>query len=470
MAALTPVSQVRLPEAPATNWFVRSSLPGFADESRGQLEPPQLAPTEPQPQLLQLRPLLLLSRDLQSECRDLQFQESGTAELPVQPVLPGFEHLVVPKAVARKPARTGWASRNKSTEDPLVSIYLRRLKAQDVAAKGIAAYEYQLRWMRRRAAQLRGQPVSSSELFSDHKLLGQVLTADADHSGHRQLSRWTLAQRRSAARSFATLTTPELRATGHDPHSTLDLALRTYADRVGGGFRLTGGAPRKRGGVAPTPEQLRDVLHEARQAPGHRGRRAYAFFLILAETGSRVNALRELDGRDCFQMPNGRVRIFLHDKGKTATREVELSQEAGAALRSYLDAFSNDASRRRKDRLRFGEGGGIWRAASGRRWSYHSVLRTLRFCCIAAGVPVLTPHALRRAFASEASTMLPRHIVALAGGWQGLERLDDHYVQPRRQAILDKLSRISERTTFETLAKGNGVSTITAVRVGAVSL
>src|SRR3990172_875188 len=103
MAALTPVSQVRLPEAPATNWFVRSSLPGFADESRGQLEPPQLAPTEPQPQLLQLRPLLLLlSRDLQSECRDLQFQESGTAELPVQPVLPGFEHLVVPKAVARK--------------------------------------------------------------------------------------------------------------------------------------------------------------------------------------------------------------------------------------------------------------------------------------------------------------------------------------------------------------------------------
>ncbi len=49
------------------------------------------------------------------------------------------------------------------------------------------------------------------------------------------------------------------------------------------------------------------------------------------------------------------------------------------------------------------------------------------------------PHALRRAFASNAASVLPRHVVARAGGWQGLERLDDHYVQARDARIGAKL-------------------------------
>ena len=58
-----------------------------------------------------------------------------------------------------------------------------------------------------------------------------------------------------------------------------------------------------------------------------------------------------------------------------------------------------------------------------------------------AEVPAFTPHALRRAFATDAASVLPRHTVAQAGGWKGLERLDDHYVQPRNATIREKLHR-----------------------------
>ena len=40
-----------------------------------------------------------------------------------------------------------------------------------------------------------------------------------------------------------------------------------------------------------------------------------------------------------------------------------------------------------------------------------------------------------------AATVLPRHTVAQAGGWQGVRRLDDHYIQARGATIRDKLSR-----------------------------
>ena len=58
---------------------------------------------------------------------------------------------------------------------------------------------------------------------------------------------------------------------------------------------------------------------------------------------------------------------------------------------------------------------------------------------------VVTPdptgrYVLRRAFATDATSVLPRHTVAQAGGWHGLERLDDHYVQPRGTTIREKLA------------------------------
>ena len=42
---------------------------------------------------------------------------------------------------------------------------------------------------------------------------------------------------------------------------------------------------------------------------------------ILAETGCRVTALRTLDGTNCVEMPSGRLRLFLHEKGKAEAAE-----------------------------------------------------------------------------------------------------------------------------------------------------
>src|SRR5437763_10647397 len=101
------------------------------------------------------------------------------------------------------------------------------------------------------------------------RLLGRVIVHDIAPMLGTRLSRWTLAQRRSAIRSFAALMRPELLALFEDdPHDRLDRALRAVADRVGVGYRLTGGAPRRRGGPAPSGSQIRDVLHAAGCEPG----------------------------------------------------------------------------------------------------------------------------------------------------------------------------------------------------------
>jgi len=271
-----------------------------------------------------------------------------------------------------------------------------------------------------------------------------------DESIHRsQLSRWTLAQRRSAVRSFAGLMRPELLAAlGEDPHLVVDRALRSVAERVGGGYRLGGGAARRRGGIAPTQGEVDSVLIAVGCAPGFEGLRNRAFFAILAATGCRVNALRLLDGADCVAMPNGRRRLYLHEKGKAERREVELSADTALDLHDYVQAFNRYAAARgRQARVRPGEPGAIWRNAAGQRWGYASVAESLRAGCSGAGISPCTPHALRRAFASDAASRLPRHVVAQAGGWKGLERLDDHYVQPREPTIWEKLSRDSQRPT-----------------------
>jgi integrase len=141
-------------------------------------------------------------------------------------------------------------------------------------------------------------------------------------------------------------------------------------------------------------------------------------------------------------MPNGRLRLFLHEKGKSEPREVELGQDAATALRSYVGAFNYHAAVRRwSARVRLGEPGPVWRNSSRGCWSASGIRKTLRAACAAAEVVPFTPHGLRRAFASDAASMLPRTTVARAGGWRGLERLDDHYIQPRSAMIRDKLGR-----------------------------
>jgi hypothetical protein len=95
-------------------------------------------------------------------------------------------------------------------------------------------------------------------------------------------------------------------------------------------------------------------------------------------------------------------------------------------------------------RIWLGEPGPVWRNSARGCWSYDDILATLRAGCIAAEVPPFAPHALRREFATDAASVLPRHTVAQAGGWKGLERLDDHYVQPRSVTIHGKLSRLEQ--------------------------
>jgi len=291
------------------------------------------------------------------------------------------------------------------------------------------------------AERLSGRPITCTDLFEQEGLLGQALVDDLAPTRGTRLSKWTLAQRRSAVRDFVTLMRPELIALlREEPHDRLDRELRAVAKRVGAGYRLTGGAPRQRGGRAPSEGQIHDVLEAVGCAAGYLGLRNRAFFLILAETGSRINALRELDGADCVEMPSGRLRIFLHEKGKAAPREVELSHAAAAAMRAYVEAFNYLASVRRWPvRICLGEPGAVWRNSPHGHWSYRDILATLQDGCRVAEVPPFTPHALRRAFATDAASVLPRHTVALAGGWKGRERLDDHYVQPRTATIREKL-------------------------------
>jgi hypothetical protein len=200
--------------------------------------------------------------------------------------------------------------------DDLLDTYLRRLRARGVATMGFAAYRSQLHCLLRTAARIASNAVTCGDLFRDPSLLGRALVDDLGQDG-RQLSRWTLAQRRSAVRSFASLMAPELTTLlDEDPHAVLDRALRSVARRVGTGYRLTGGVPRRRGGYAPTASEVAAVTTTAGAETGFAGARNAAFFSILGETGARVNALRELDGTDYVTMPSGRIRLFLHAKGR----------------------------------------------------------------------------------------------------------------------------------------------------------
>jgi len=368
----------------------------------------------------------------------------GAAVMPQsqQLPLPGFEALKGhPRRIARR--RSTAEDSAQRSPDPLVDGYRSQLAAQGVAPQTLAAYRYQLRAILLNAARLAGRMVTCVELFRDPGLLGRVLIEDTAPTRGTQLSRWTLAQRRSAIRSFATLMRPELLVSlGEEPAIRLDRALQAVATRMGTGYRLTGGTPRRRGGSVPTAADVAAMLEAAAAEPGYAGRRDRAFFAILAATGARVNALRELDGADCVTMPAGQLRLFLHEKGKAEPREVELDRDLAAALRAYADAFNLQAARgHRAGRVRFGQPGAIWRGAGSRRWSYAAVLSTLRAACRAAGVPAFSPHALRRFFATEAASALPRHVVALAGGWQGVERLDDHYIRPHTADLWAKLER-----------------------------
>lgn len=417
---------------------------GTTDDRRGLMTPADVA------HYRQQRGLLLLTHDLQLDGRDLQVggpdlqldgEQLARHDNATQPPLPGFDHLVTPKIIAR--VRRQGRSKRPPVDDPLYLAYQARLAAQGRAVRGQQAYCYQLRFTVRVAERIGGRPVSYADLLRDEALLGLALVDDAASRPGVRLSKWTLAQRRSAWRSFVTLMRPELlELLDDEPGERLDRALRVVAERVGAGYRLTGGSPRRRGGRAPSRSQIQTVIAEVGSAAGFVGARNRAFFTILAETGCRVNALRLLDGADCIMMPSGRLRLLLHEKGKAEPREVELSQAAATALQGYAEEFNYLAAFRRwQARIRLGAPGAVWRNSGRGCWPYDDIRATLKRGCTTADVPPFSPHAFRRAFATEAASVLPRHTVAQAGGWKGLERLDDHYVQPRHTTIWEKLGR-----------------------------
>lgn len=409
--------------------------------------------------------LLLRGRDVHSSGRDLHSRGSGdTAESRIQKLLPGFDPPV--KRAVRKHRRQA-SVRERSVpaqDDQHVRAYLRRLAARGASAETMSAYRSQLRATLRAASRLNGSSIASAHLFENPHLLGRALVDDNSANG-LQLSKWTLAQRRSAIRSFANLMRPELLALlGEEPGSVVDRALRSVAERIGAGYRLNGGTPRRRGGYAPSRDEVAAVLQCLGRAPDVIGLRNSAFFGILAATGCRVNALRELEGTNCLVLPDGRVRIYLHEKGKNERREVELRSEAASDLRRYIDAFNRLAARRAwQARVQMGKQGAVWRNSVGHRWGYASLLKTLRDGCANAGVTPFEPHALRRAFASDAASVLPRPVVAQAGGWKGIDRLDDHYIQPRGTTVWEKLTRIGRGTSLAPSEAEMDDATVTVV-------
>ncbi len=350
--------------------------------------------------------------------------------------------LGVPARELRSRARPRPARKCSLTEDcALIHGFQHLLAATGKSKKTQQAYIYQLDQLLTAARRL-GLPedVGLIDLFRDQALLGRAIIDDRSASRGR-LSRWTLAQRRAAVRAFARLMAPELRPLlGTEPEAVVIQALRLVAERIGNGYRLSGGEPRHRGGRVPTPSEIEAIIVEAARPPGFKGERNRALLTVLRDTGSRVNALREIEGHDIFSLPNGRMRLMLHAKGRSERREVELSGEASRLLFDYIETFNRAAGLAGSlERITLGDAGPVWRGSWRKQWAYQGVAKIFDEACVAAGVHAYRLHSLRRAFATDVESALPRRAVASAGGWHGLDRLDNHYIRPRWEHISKKL-------------------------------
>ena len=127
----------------------------------------------------------------------------------------------------RRPRPDTGPAKVPPADDPLLAAFRRRLMAQGRAAKGRAAYRYQMRPMLVLASRRVGRAISCADLFRDEVLLGHVLVDEVAPTLGTRLSKWTMVQRRSAARDFVKLMRPELLPLlGEEPHDLLDGALR----------------------------------------------------------------------------------------------------------------------------------------------------------------------------------------------------------------------------------------------------
>ena len=349
----------------------------------------------------------------------------------------------------------------------LIELFERSLNALGRAKRGMSAYTYQLRSIISVASRIAGRSISLAELFNNGELLGRALIDDQSTTGF-QLSKYTLDQRRSAVRSFASLLSPELRAfLDEDPTRLIDRSLQVVAERVGTGFRLSTGRPRNRGGRVPSREDFRSVFDALGLPGGFIGIRNIAFFTFLFGTACRVNEVRVLDGSDFIIMPNGRVRLFIREKRKSEPREVELSIQCTEMMREYFSAINLASSNRHQScQVGFGIAGSIWKNKHFRQMSYRETCQALTVACHTADVTRFTAHAFRHAFASFGASRLSRFIVAPAGGWDGTERMDDHYVKPIGESMSSKLSGFQEPPVSTAQEIDNAASTVTSFQYG----
>ena len=355
--------------------------------------------------------------------------------------LPDFEGLRPPK-VRRRTYRCQPIA--PPQRDDLDRLYEERVAGR-LRKRSIETYRWLRKDMLRCASNAAGRNVVRIlDLFMDRDLLGRALVSDRLADG-KICSKSTIAHRRTAIRSVATMLRPELQADlGRDPHEIIREALRSVAERRGGGYRINAGSPRTRGGPTPSPEDLCAMIAAMGRAEGWIGLRDRAFATLLASTASRVNALRTLEGVDCHSLPGDRVRVLLHQKNGRERHEVELDRVSREALRLYIFAF-NEAMRGagRPYRIVLGKPGPIWRTERGVQMPEKTLRAALRRACVVAGTPDYTPHAFRRAWATAAAEVLPRWEGALGGGWRGTERFDASYVTPSRASVWRKLAAVA---------------------------
>ena len=154
-----------------------------------------------------------------------------------------------------------------NAEDALEALYEERLRGMR-APRSVLTYRWLRKAVLRVAKAARGEPLTLGERFALPDRLGLALTNERNPDGAR-ISKSTLAHRGTAMRSVATLLYVELAgALGRARHAVLDQALRGAAERVGGGFRIAGGSPRRHGGPTPGMAESTAIIEAVGEPQG----------------------------------------------------------------------------------------------------------------------------------------------------------------------------------------------------------
>jgi len=180
------------------------------------------------------------------------------------------------------------------------------------------------------------------------------------------------------------------------------------------------------------------------------GHRSAAFLEVMAKRGQRVGALLQLDGSNLHRLSDGRVRMILHAKSSREPFELVLPAETVKQFEAYIAGFNEWAQASGlPQRIGFGVPGPFWRGDSGKSWTYQAWSRELSRACLQAGVARVKSHGFRRAFASRATTLVPRSLAALSSNWSSPRRMDDHYVQRSLTHLRSQLSNIGSDATSD---------------------